>query len=152
MKSVVLLGAFLLAALGRSEAAVPPFGTWEWVESETSAGNFVRRSDLSYSIQIAFHLDGIYVEYRNEVIQHINQFEVRDCAFPICNSYDQLWPYADDPAPSAWYYRILEDGLLEIIRSEHPDLWPYERALYAPRNAVVADEATSWGTAKSLWR
>nr|MEE4268385.1 hypothetical protein [Candidatus Krumholzibacteria bacterium] len=148
MKTTVLIATLFLAA--SAWAATPPVGTWEWVSTEESPGVLITPDDLGYTVQREFLVDGIYHEYRNEVLYRSGEYWVEDVEF-----MDMVIPalriscYPGPVETSAFYFG---PTVLELWWGADPGGWPYlPQELLASREPV-STEGVSWGIIKSLYR
>jgi len=150
MKAVLILVLTLSATLAM--AAIPPFGTWEWVETEESAGEFITPADLGYSVQFDFNEDMTFIEYRNEEIFESGGFWVMDVEF-MGYVIPALTLDYGDVSPETCAYGIDGNGLLNMWWGYNPQdglpYYPIER--YAPRGPVEIEQG-NWGSIKALYR
>ena len=150
MKSL-LLAAALSAITITAVAAVPPFGTWEWVETETSRDEFTRPEDVGYTVQYEFKGDMTYVEYHDGVIHEEGVFWVRDVEFQglIITALNLDFGGVSPDVCAYW----AGGTTLEMYWGYNPDSgmpsFPVE--LYATRGPVGSED-TSWGGIKALYR
>ncbi len=133
-------------------AAEPPLGTWEWMETEQSAGVFTRPADVGYTVQFEFNDDMTFHEYRNQEIFESGVFWVTDVEFMDLIITALTLDYGD-VSPEVCAYGIDWDGWLCMWWGANPvdgmPYFPVER--YAPRGPVGIEQE-NWGSIKALYR
>ena len=149
MKAVLIFVLTLSATFAL--AAVPPLGTWEWVETEESAGVFTTPADVGYTVQFEFNGDMTFIEYRDEDIFESGVFWVTDVEYMDLIIQALTLDYGG-VSPETCAYGIGQDGLLNMWWGANPqDGMPYfPRERYAPRSVGI--ELGNWGSIKALYR
>jgi len=149
MKIILTLTLVLAATL--AVAAVPPYGTWEWFETEESAGVFTTPMDAGYTVQYDFRQDMTYTKYQDEIVAHEGTFWVQDVEF-MGQTISALNMDSGGISPDVCAYGIDDFGLLQMYWGADPQGFPfYPIERYASREPV-ATENLSWGGIKSLFR
>jgi len=138
-----------------SIAAELPFGTWEWVSTELSPGEFASFEDRFCHEQLAIHQDGVIVWYDDEQISQYGLgisylWEIDDPVFNIV-----IWRHLINPVTDfSFHFAIDSEGFLIIPWNgvQSPGVPDYPIYRYQPRGPVVSNELTSWGAVKTLYR
>jgi hypothetical protein len=148
MKYLSLLLLLLLAT--SALAAVPPEGTWEWVSTEESPGVFTTPVDLGYTVQRQFLADGTYNEFRDETLHRTGVFWVEDVEWQgMVIPALRIHCAPEALETSAYSFNSQE---MELLWGANAGGWPsYPLELLARRDPV-AEEKSSWGRIKSLYR
>lgn len=149
MKAALIIVLTLSATL--VVAAEPPFGTWEWVQTEESPGEFTTPTDVGYTVQFDFLTDMTFTEYRDEEFLESGVFWVADIEFMGYIIPALTLDYGDIP-PRVCAYGVDEDGWLSMWWGSNPqDGMPYYPIeSYAPRPVNI--EQGNWGSLKALYR
>lgn len=150
MKAVLIIVLTLSATFAL--AADPPFGTWEWMETEESAGVFTTPTDVGYTVQFEFNEDMTFIEYRNQEIFDTGVFWVTDVEYMDLIITALTLDYGS-VSPEVCAYGIDWDGWLAMWWGSNPSdgmpSYPVER--YAPRGPVGIEQE-NWGSIKALYR
>lgn len=148
MKATIILVFILCASL--APAATPPEGTFEWVSTEESPGEFTTPDDLGYTVQREFMADLAYHEYRDEVLYRSGEFWVADVEFMgviITALYIECAGFGVEVCA----FGYLADGL-EFFWGADEGGWPsFPRETLSSREPV-SNTTVSWGNVKSLFR
>jgi hypothetical protein len=149
MKTALVLTFLLSATL--AGAAIPPFGTWEWLETEQSAGVIITPADVGYTVQFAFNNDMTYIEYRDQLPYVEGIFWVTDVEYMGVIITALTFDFGD-VSPETCAYGFDGEGRLHMWWGADSGGWPsYPVERYLPRGPV-GDENASWGSIKSLYR
>ena len=150
MKAVLIFVMILSAAAAL--AAVPPLGTWEWVETEESPGEFTTPADVGYTVQFDFNDDMTFTEYRNQVPHESGVFWVTDVEYMGLIITALTLDYGG-VSPETCAYGVDGEGMLSMWWGANPQdgmpYFPIER--YAPRGPVEIEQG-NWGSIKALYR
>jgi hypothetical protein len=150
MKTVLVFLLTMWSTL--SFAAVPPFGVWEWVQTEDAEGTFTTPADLGYTVQFEFKNDMTVNEYHDENLFQDGVFWVMVVEFMGYFIPALTFDFGEG-LPETCAYGIDPQGFLEMWWGANPvnglPYFPLE--IYAPRGPVTIENAT-WGSLKSLYR
>ncbi len=147
MKTTILLLALLLAVSSAADDS-RLFGRWEWVRTLPDVGApLITPANTGQTRHRIFDADLTYREYRNGQLFVTATWDAYETPF-----YTMMIPtlavYIDPTEITAYYFDVEEMYMYTGIGPDDGPWWPIEYYRALP----VANEDSSWGRVKSLYR
>jgi hypothetical protein len=152
MKTLTSLLALILMSASLAFAATPPYGVWEWTQTETAPGVFVSALENGNSLQRSFKEDMNFTEYQDEIpvlsgVYWIQEIIVEDTVLNV------LTMDFGGISPALSPYLINESGALYMYWGvdSQTGLPSYPVEHFVAR-APISTETSTWDGFKALFR